>query len=480
MRPTYPIHKLLTSLLISLSMVAGFSTARADELPELGDGATQYLTPQEERQIGQSFLRQLIRDPDYLDDPEIRHYLQSLGDHIGKSADLRGTPLTFNLVKSPDLNAFAVPGGFITFNSGLLLYTEEESELASVVAHEIAHLSQLHLPRLIAQSEKNKLPTAAAIIGSILLGGQVGLAGLTLTNAKLLSDQLRYTRGFEREADAIGMQLLRKSGFDTKAMARFFHKLQRYSQSQSGDLPEFLRTHPLSYNRIAEAELRSSKAPDLDLEPNLDFALIRAKIQSFHIPKRENAQDYFKDRPESTDMEKLTNRYGLASALFYQHQYQEAKSILAPLLDTHPEIRSFSILMAELEQALGESDQAVDRLVVLYERDPSIAFIDDYVMEAMIRAGQYQQAKKRIRYQIRRSPQRYELYKKLSRANVKLNLLSEAHQADAEYHLLLGSLDKAIGSLELALREEPNEGYLRQSISARLKELKTQQSYKKN
>ena len=485
---TRPYSSLLISTLVS--GVLWFSTVHGQEiktnnssLPELGDRATQYLSARQEKEIGQSFLRQLIRDPNYLDDPELRYYLQSIGDRIAQFTDLRGTKLTFNFVSSLDLNAFAVPGGYITFNTGLLLQTQEESELASVVAHEIAHISQLHLPRLIARSQQNKLPTAAAIIGSILLGGQVGLAGLTLTNAQLISNQLRYTRDFENEADAIGLQLLTRSGFDPRAMAQFFNTLDRYSRTQS-TLPEFLRTHPLSYNRIASTQARAAQVNSPKQQSSLDFFLARAKVHALHIPDRANPEDHFKNygiQSENKDkaLQQIANRYGLAIALFEEDNYESAHATLAPLIEAHSDNRFFQILQARIEQAAGSSDKAIQRLTKLREQHPQINFIDDYLIEALIDGNQLDLAKKRIRYRLRREPENYELYEKLSRTNVKLDLIAEAHQADAEYHASLGDTNQAISALKLALRDGPKEGYFKESVSAKLRELEEKRRLEK-
>ena len=169
------MRKSATIILSLLMALYPFGRASSQSnLPELGDSATKYLNRQQEDQIGKGFYRALIRSEDFVTDPEIQHYLNQLGRAVGQNAGMRGVTLHFNLLDVKELNAFAVPGGYITFHSGLVLATESESELASVMGHEIAHLSQRHLPRMLAKAEAAKLPTTAAIIASILLGGQLG------------------------------------------------------------------------------------------------------------------------------------------------------------------------------------------------------------------------------------------------------------------------------------------------------------------
>ncbi|NKB76397.1 MAG: M48 family metalloprotease [Gammaproteobacteria bacterium] len=457
----------------ALVLIMSFSLqAETNVLPELGDSATQYLSPKKEREIGQSFLRRLLINADYVSDHELRHYLQSIGDRVASAADLRGIPLTFNLIESNNLNAFAVPGGYITFNTGLLLNTEEESELASVVAHEIAHLSQLHLPRLLARSQDNKLPTTAAIIGSILLGGQIGLAGLTLTNAQLLSNQLRYTRDFEREADAVGIRLLSNAGFDPFAMTQFFSKLERYSRTQGSNTPEFLRTHPLSYSRIAETEQRAQQLPTVSHKSSLEFHLVRAKIQALYTTAKTSPIIRFKKHlPDLAGDKKTAALYGLALALAEDRRYEEAEETLKPLIESDLNNHYFQTLQASIEHSSDRSTVAIERLSKLYQKNPNLHFVIYYLVDTLIENKQLNNAKQLVRYQLRRRPDDYRLYKSLSKINVALSLIAQAHQADAEYYAVLGDNKKAIASLKLALRDNKTEGYFPQSITARIKEL---------
>ena len=445
---------------------------QSSELPELGDSSSRYLTAAQEKEIGLAFLRRLLKSRWYVDDLELQHYLQSLGNRIGQAADLRGTELTLNLLASNELNAFAVPGGYITFNAGLLLLMETESELASVIGHEIAHLTQRHMPRLIARSQSSTLPAAAAVLGSILLGGQAGLAGLTVTNATLISNQLRYTRDFEREADAIGIKLVEKSGFDPRAMVRFFGKLERYTRIGNDDIPEFLRTHPLTYNRIAEAESRVRELPVEEHQSSLDFYLSQAKIRARYVPQQPDAVKYFQGvKQQSEGTKKTAASYGLAIALKNERRYGEAQDEVTRLIEKNPHNAHFQILQAQLEMISEQPGKAVTRLQALTEIKPEWEFISHYLAEALLADDRPQAAKKLVRYQIRRHPERYRLYSLLSKANVRMNRLAEAHQADAEFHAAIGAYDEAIESLKHALRENPAEGYFSQSVKARIGQL---------
>jgi len=471
----------LASLLAAIFTVSSIQ-AQNSTLPELGDGATRFLSPKQEHEVGLAFLRQLLSDSTYVDDHQLQHYLQSVGDHIGQYAELHGTKLTFYLIVSNDINAFTVPGGHIAFNTGLLLSIEEESELASVIGHEIAHLSQRHLPRLLAQAQDQKIPaTTAAMIIAVLLGGQAGLAGLTVTNATLLSNQLSYTRDFEQEADLMGIRLLAESGFDPSAMGRFFGKLERYTRVESNNVHEFLRTHPLSYKRIAASESRAKEFPPIHHKSSLEFYLMQARIRAIYIQRKTNSLEYFNEqRSQSIGNKKVAAIYGLAIMLTKERCYDDAELLLSPLLKKYPDIPYFQILQAQIDQANKKPKKAVDRLQTLSTSNPQLEIVTYYLAEALLANNQPEEAKRIIRYQIRRHPNRYKLYPLLTKANIAMGLVAEAHQSDAEYYTAIGAYKKAIRALKLALRDnKTTEGYFSQSIKARIKQLKELHSFSK-
>ncbi len=467
----YHLNCLFISLLLALTP---FSRAIAQsDLPELGDSATQHLNKKQEQQIGRDFFRQLLASNRFIADPEIQHYLNELGRQVGKNAALHGTTLHFNLLEENELNAFAVPGGYITFHSGLVLATDSESELASVMGHEIAHLSQRHLPRMLAKAEAAKLPTTAAIIASILIGGQVGVAGVTLANASVLSNQLAYSREFEKEADAIGMQLLAQSGFDTRSMAAFFNKLQRFNAITSKDVPEFLRSHPLSYSRIAEAESRQNSFDLTEHEDSFAFYLTQAKIRALYADRPEVAAQVLQSLVDDSEgIERDASVYGLSLAKMRVRDYAGAMVTLAPMAEKYPRIPAIQIALSEVERKSGATAVAVNRMAQLRSENPKLNYITHYYLAALLDDKNAAEAKKIARYQLRRNPNEFSLYRTLSKANVELGELAEAHQADGEYLAALGYYPSAIASMKLALRDNKSSGqYFSQSISARIKQL---------
>ncbi|MDD9858702.1 MAG: M48 family metalloprotease [Gammaproteobacteria bacterium] len=444
-----------------------------EPLPELGDSAERLLSPTQEKRIGDQFRRQLFSDPTYIGDLEVNTYMGRLGSQIARNASLRGMPISVHLVRNPVLNAFAVPGGHITFHTGLILAADDENELAAVMAHEIAHVSQRHLPRMVAKMEAGRLPAAAAILASIVVGGQTGLAGLTVANAALLSHQLSFTRSFEREADAIGIKLLTDSGFDPTAMARFFGKLQGPS-GLSDEGPEYLRTHPLSYTRIAEAENRSSTHSPGDYPGSRAFFLIRAKIRALYTASNpREAIKHFTDQVANTSGDqKDAAVYGLALALWKHRQFDQARATLKPLLDSHPGEVAFQLAQAEIDRTSGRPAPAAARYERLVAAQPQLAYLTHYQAEALIDNGEAADAKRIVRRQLRRHKEMYTLYRLLAKSNAKLGMMPESHQAEAEYYAALGEYPEAISALKLALQaSDSKEGYLYNSVSARLSEL---------
>ena len=457
----------------SLFHPATAQEASSTALPELGDAASVYLSTREEEQIGQQFFRRLLASPKYVDDPELRHYINALGARVGSAANLGQLKLHFSLLKENSLNAFAVPGGYITFHTGLVLTTDTESELASVVGHEIAHLSQRHLPRMIAKAEASKLPTTAAIIASILVGGQAGIAGVTLANANLLANQLAYSREFEKEADAIGIQMMSKSGFDPEATSSFFEKLQRFTLVTSKDVPEFLRSHPLSYTRVAEAEARLAALPKQSHNSSIDFHFTKAKIRALFSDRPDVAQKQLRDQIDNTKgMENQAAKYGLALSLTRQRKHEEAMQLLSEVEQALPDNIAVQIAISGVLKNSERTEEGISLLDNLAKKHEEKDYVAHYLIDALLDASRFNEAKKQARYQLRRHPDDFRLFRKLSKANVGLERLAEAHQADAEYLAAIGRYQAAVASLKLALRDNADKSsYLKQSIEARLKDL---------
>jgi len=264
-----------------LSAGIGVTAQEAIDLPDIGDSFGAIISPEQERKLGANYMRLLRRYAPIVNDEEVENYIQQLGHSLSDNTDYYGD-FYFFVIDSPQINAFAVPGGFVAFNAGLILESESEAELASVVGHEIAHVTQRHGARMIEASSQMNMPAMAAMLGSLLLAianPQAGAAALMATQAASQQYQINSTRANEKEADSIGLRLLSDAGYDTKKMAVFFERMQRASRySDPAHIPEYLRTHPIAVNRIAEARARADTVfPAVIREDSYKYHLIKAK-----------------------------------------------------------------------------------------------------------------------------------------------------------------------------------------------------------
>src|SRR6185436_6069748 len=200
----------------------------------------------------------------YVDDPEVSEYLAALGSRLSQASIGARQDFEFFAIRDPSINAFALPGGFIAVHTGLISTSETESELASVLSHEIAHVTQRHIARMLGQQQQMQMPMLAALAAAILLGRSrpdLASGAAVAAQAGAVQTQLSYSRDFEREADRLGFRALETAGFDPHAMAGFFEKMQRASRiADDGTMPGYLRTHPVTIERIADAQNRATRA----------------------------------------------------------------------------------------------------------------------------------------------------------------------------------------------------------------------------
>jgi len=257
-------------------LIAG--TALADELPDLGDVSQSALSPAQERKLGEGIMAQIRSNPAYLDDAEVNDYLDTLGYRLVSNSPDPSGAFEFFALEDSAINAFALPGGFIGVHSGLISAAQGESELASVMSHEIAHVTQRHIARLIAAQQRIGLASMAALAVAILAArsnSQVSAAAIAAAQAGSIQSQLNFTREHEREADRIGLQIMEKSGFDVHAMPIFFERLQKATRVYETGAPSHLRTHPLTFERIADIQSRIENVPFRQVPDSLEFQLVR-------------------------------------------------------------------------------------------------------------------------------------------------------------------------------------------------------------
>jgi predicted Zn-dependent protease len=466
-----------TMLLMALLGLHSGVQAAEIALPEMGDSAGELISPQEEFQIGQGFFWQLQNTTDLVEDPEVTTYIQSLGDRLVSHSDEPGRPFQFFMVPNPVINAFAAPGGFIGVNTGLLLAADTEDELASVLAHEISHVTQRHILRSFENYQRLTVPRTAALVAAALLGvasPAAGQAALLSVQAGTVQSQIDYTRAHEAEADNIGMQTLVASGFDPNAMPSFFEKLQQASRFYGGDsVPEFLRTHPVTTNRIAEARGRASQ---LRSQPALrdlkQFYLVKEKVR---VMMAKDAADliafYEPAMKQAKGIQLDALHYGYAMALLKSNAFTRAREALTPLIKQDRDQLAYAILLADIELAVGNVAAALS----IYEENQKL-YPDDAALilkqvNVLLCLGCPVDAEKLLNTQLAFNQNPSAVYKLMAQAKKQMGQNSESHAWYAEYYYSAGRLKAAVDQLKLAAESAGHDEYQRAKIASRLREV---------
>jgi predicted Zn-dependent protease len=459
----------LASLTLAL-MTAFGAPARAVELPELGDAARLTLSESRETALGGQIMRQVRADRDFLDDPELSEYLNALGERLaGASAD-PSRQFLFFAVRDPSINAFALPGGYIGVHTGLIAAARNESELAGVLAHEIAHVSQNHIARLVDAQRGSTLATLAALAVAILAArsdqGQLGQAAIATAQAMSLQNQLDFTREHEREADRSGLQTLAKAGFSPAGMATFFERLQAQGRVSESQAPAYLRTHPLTYQRIADIQNRLGDFTPRAAADSLEFRLARAKVRAAQGEPAEalrRARVEAGERPE--DAEAL---YGLAASALRAGDAKLASDTLV-LLERRADAPMIATLAARIHGEAKRYPAALERLAAALRKHGTTRPLAEAHAETLLIAGRAEEARRVVTEYLRVWPGEPSLSKLLARANFDLGRLAEGHLAQADALRQLDLLGPAIEQLESA-RRIGGDYYTQSIVDARLRE----------
>jgi len=466
-------RQLFVFLLALLTALPGYS-AESISLPEMGDPSTAEVTPDDERRLGESLLRWLRQNDLIIADPLIQSYINSLGYQLVANSDESSQPFTFFVVNDKSINAFAAPGGFIGVHTGLILTSETESELAAVLAHEIAHITQKHLTRTYESAKKHQLTTAVALLAAILIGQNVenlteaAIATSVAANAQL---QINFTRAHEQEADYIGIRTLANSHFDPQGMPSFFERMQKASRLYGAALPEFLSTHPVTVNRIAESRDRARAIKTKVSKPNKLYAFIKARIE---VQNSTDIQQFIREyqRTQSTAKDPLVYQYTLAIAYLKAEQAKKAMTTITPLIKSDPENILYRIAQAEIQQSMGQSKQALENfksLLILYPYDYAITI---HYTQHLLLTNENEMAYTLLQDYQRNRGSDISTLKLLAQAASKTGKTAEAYLYLAEHDFLKGNTHSAITHLKTASAVKGLDYYLSAQIEAKLKEYK--------
>ena len=480
-RPIGVISRRALALSLAAILIVSPESAAEISLPDIGDPSGALLSQVDEQALGEAFMREMRARLDIVDDPEIADYVQSLGYRLASRSEMPDVKFHFFVIASPDINAFAAPGGFIGINAGLIEATTSESELAAVMAHEISHVTQRHLARSLELADHMTLPALAGIIAAIALGvaggGQAGAAAAAAVTAGQAQVQLDFSRSNEQEADRVGMQILYASGFDPQAMATFFERLQQ-SQRYFAKPPEFLSTHPVTGSRIADSRSRAEQFPYRHYVDSVAYQLFQAKLRVIANRDPQRAVEHFADvKDEEQSRVRLVTRYGYALALLDAGRPEQARAELRKLAPADIEAHiPLQIAAARAELELGNIDEALRMYREATRLYPNDRALTEGHAEALLRAGQPAKVVELVDGYRRQYSLNAVLYKSLAEAQARLGNQVEAKVALAEHYYILGQLDAAIEQLRLAQKIPDVSFYLKSRVTARLSEFETEQA----
>jgi predicted Zn-dependent protease len=465
----------LVVLLLGLAPVA-----IAEGLPDLGESAQADFSPQMEKKIGESAMREIRqREPSYVDDPEVNGYLNRLGRRLAAQTQERGQEFEFFALSDPTLNAFAMPGGYIGVHTGLILAAQSESELASVLAHEISHVTQRHLARMVAQQSQGQMAAMLAMAAAILAARSnpdIAMGAAVAGQAGVIQNQLNYSRDFEREADRMGLQVLEKAGYDIRDMGSFFDRLQKFGRLYENNAPGYLRTHPLTSERLADMGNRIQLRPYKQVPDSLEFTLVRAKLRAADGLPEDAVTDFETQLGERKFKSEPATRYGLARAYLRAKDLPRAEAQITELRRLKVVSPMVETLAAEIRTRQGDLAAAVRLLreaSTRHAQDRAVAYA---LAEALLADKRADEAARFLGADVQAHTTDYRSRSLQAKAYAMQGKQLRQHWALGESYALQGQLFAAIEQLQLAQKSTDGDFYDRSQVDARLRQLKTQQA----
>jgi beta-barrel assembly-enhancing protease len=475
--PSNPGNRMPHRLLISLAaclMTAAAAASPHQHLPDIGSPADTVFSRGQADQIGRTIVHQLRQQGAVLEDPEVADYISTLGHRISTHAHEGDQRFHFFVVNDDAINAFALPGGYIGINSGLITTTRSESELAGVLAHEIAHVTQKHIARRISATSNTSILATAAVLAAIMLGagGDMVPAAIMTAQGLAIQDQINYTRSNEYEADRVGLHFLAQAGFDPMGMPSFFETLSREAGTPGSRAPEFLQTHPLSSARIAETRNRAERTEVREVVESPSYGLMRARIHALNARSANDALARFRaDMEREGDRATPATRYGWALSLVRAGRADEAVPVLERLLEEDETAVVFHSALGETLILAGRAEEGLaifERASLLFPRNRPLTV---RYGEALIRTGQFDRAHALLLdlfNNVRPTPPQVRL---IANAADSAGQTAEALYYMSEYHLLTGQLEMALEKLRLALRVPELQPWQKARFEARIAEL---------
>jgi predicted Zn-dependent protease len=459
-----------------LMLTATPVAAQGPNLPDFGSPVDAVISKSQEEQLGRQVVAQLRSAGGILEDPQLQEYIQSIGSQLVGHANDGSQSFYFFVVDDDAINAFALPGGYIGVNAGLILSSETESELAGVIAHEIAHVTQRHIARSIYDSQRTSILSMATMLAAVLLGAATDASGeamtglVTASQAAQIQRQINFTRSNEHEADRVGIETLSAAGFDTRGMATFFEKLSRRYGMAREQIPAILQTHPVTTTRIAEARERARLLPVATPTDSMGYGIAKSRLTIQQATSVNTAREIFASRIEQGNGS-VFDRYGLALCLANLGLIDEAEREFAALVDRYPGTIAFWIGRAETLLLSGFVDAALDVYVEANDLFPRNVPLTISYAEALINAGYPARAHALLLDLLNNVPPTPAQIRLIARAANAEGDVGNAHYYMGEYYLSVGNPRLAITQLRMALEAPGINNVDRSRYDARLRQI---------
>ncbi len=447
------------------------------QLPDLSSPANAIVSRSEQYQIGYSVMLQMRQQGAVMDDPETAEYMQGMGQRLASQSTDGGGDFHYIVLKSSQINAFAVSGGFVFIFTGMILASHTESELAGVVAHETAHITQNHLARGLQASQQATMTSLAAMLATVLLGalggggGQAIEGGILASQGLAAQQQIDFTRSEEQEADRVGIQYLAAAGYDPEGMADMFERLMQWRGIQDGWVPAILQDHPVDSDRIAEARARAAQFPPVPDTSSPDYYLIRERVRVLTAPGDEDIQRIYAQKIAKGD-HSLGTMYGDALALMQDNQASRAVPILQKLIAEHGDLHLLYAALGQAEAKAGDMKEALATFRLAEELFPRNVPVTVRYAQALMSDGKNAEAHDVLLdlfNNVEPTPDQIQL---TARAASAAGDIGDAYYYMGEYQIADGNLPLAARQYQLALATPHLTNVQRKRISARLREVR--------
>ncbi len=467
----------LLAVLTASAVLAAAPTSQ--ELPDIGTPVDQIITGSDEYKLGAMVIQGLRDQGQIVEDPEINDYINAIGSRLASHAQEGNTKFTFFVVKDRGINAFALPGGFVCVNIGLILATSGESELAGVLAHEISHVTQRHIARSFQDQSKASLASTAAMLAAIILGAvsgnsNVGMAGVMAGQSAAMQHQLNFSRENEYEADRVGIGVMAAAGYDPNSLASFFETLERRmgNPGPNAKILEFLQTHPVTSGRVAEAKNRAASYPIVRPIDTTGYRLARERLRVATLGPEDNPHDVYADAA-NVDLAVADYRYyGRGLALIQANTPAEAVPILRDLVQRHPDIIEYHSALGQALLAAGDIEGSREVLARAKDLFPRNVPVTVRYAETLMRGNDARLAHAVLLDLFNNVPPTQAQVRQIALVASAAGEAAEANYYMAEYHVMSGDLTLAIETLRLALATPNLTPVQRSRFKARIDELK--------